>query len=96
MILADTSEVWGMATISTRNMGERYPSSPQSTPSPDSRVNFKDAPCKGDEEERRKYLTAKYGSHQMRLIRKRLAVEDWLDKELRKLYDTVSQKQFMI
>ena len=39
------------------------------------------------EEERKKYLTAKYGQHQMKLIRKRLAVEDWLDKELTKLYD---------
>jgi len=39
------------------------------------------------QEERKKYLTARYGQHQMRLIRKRLAVEDWLDKELRKLYN---------
>ncbi|KAI0237895.1 hypothetical protein LSAT2_011502 [Lamellibrachia satsuma] len=37
--------------------------------------------------ERKKYLTAKYGQHQMRLIRKRLAVEDWVDEELRRLYD---------
>jgi len=44
-------------------------------------------PCAGYQvEERKKYLTAKYGSHQMKLIRKRLAVEDWLDTELRKLY----------
>ncbi len=43
-----------------------------------------------DDEERRKYLTAKYGQHQMKLIRKRLAVEDWIDTELKKLYQNVS------
>lgn len=51
----------------------------------ESRVGFR-----GEVEEpdvpRVKYLTAKYGQHQMKLIRKRLAVEDWLDKELRRLY----------
>ena len=45
---------------------------------------------KKDEEYRRKILTVKYGSHQMKLIRKRLAIEDWLDKELRILYRCVS------
>jgi len=40
--------------------------------------------------ERKKYLTAKYGQHQMKLIRKRLAVEDWLDKQLIALYDVTS------
>ncbi|XP_063363601.1 protein phosphatase 1 regulatory subunit 14B isoform X2 [Cydia amplana] len=48
-------------------------------------VNFSD---KGEVKERReKFLTAKYGSHQMALIRKRLAVEMWLYDELQKLYD---------
>ncbi|XP_077286883.1 protein phosphatase 1 regulatory subunit 14B isoform X2 [Arctopsyche grandis] len=48
-------------------------------------VNFID---KGEVKERReKFLTAKYGSHQMALIRKRLAVEMWLYDELQKLYD---------
>lgn len=37
-------------------------------------------------EKREKYLTAKYGSHQMNLIRKRLGVEMWLYDELQKLY----------
>ncbi len=46
-----------------------------------------------DDEERRKYLTAKYGQHQMKLIRKRLAVEDWIDTELKKLYNVVSKNQ---
>ncbi|XP_037958618.1 protein phosphatase 1 regulatory subunit 14B isoform X2 [Teleopsis dalmanni] len=50
------------------------------------RVNFNE---KGSEvkERREKFLTAKYGSHQMSLIRKRLAVEMWLYDELQKLFD---------
>uniref|UniRef100_A0A336MEM5 CSON000531 protein n=1 Tax=Culicoides sonorensis TaxID=179676 RepID=A0A336MEM5_CULSO len=49
------------------------------------RVNFTE---KGEVKERReKFLTAKYGSHQMSLIRKRLTVEMWLYDELQKLYD---------
>lgn len=40
-----------------------------------------------EKEKRQKYLTARYGQHQMMLIRKRLAVEDWLYNELRELYD---------
>ena len=64
-----------------RNPGETYPASPT--------VNFD---REYYQEERKKYLTARYGQHQMRLIRKRLAVEDWLDKELRKLYNVVSTK----
>ena len=48
-------------------------------------VNFSE---KGEVKERReKFLTAKYGSHQMSLIRKRLAVEMWLYDELQKLYE---------
>ncbi|XP_037085400.1 protein phosphatase 1 regulatory subunit 14B-like isoform X2 [Pollicipes pollicipes] len=47
-------------------------------------VNFEqgDDPADG----RKKYLTAKYGSHQMALIRKRLTVEMWLLEEMAKLY----------
>ncbi|XP_026680037.1 uncharacterized protein LOC103510076 isoform X1 [Diaphorina citri] len=48
-------------------------------------VNFIE---KGEvKEKREKFLTAKYGSHQMSLIRKRLAVEMWLYDELQKLYE---------
>lgn len=48
-------------------------------------VNFTE---KGEvKEKREKFLTAKYGSHQMSLIRKRLAVEMWLYDELQKLYE---------
>lgn len=47
------------------------------------RVNFTE---KGEVKERReKFLTAKYGTHQMSLIRKRLAVEMWLFEEIQKL-----------
>lgn len=54
------------------------------------RVNFTE---KGEVKERReKFLTAKYGSHQMSLIRKRLAVEMWLYEEIQKLCtDAVSR-----
>ncbi|XP_045494934.1 protein phosphatase 1 regulatory subunit 14B [Colias croceus] len=54
-------------------------------------VNFSD---KGEVKERReKFLTAKYGSHQMALIRKRLAVEMWLYDELQKLYESPVQSE---
>lgn len=54
-------------------------------------VNFSD---KGEVKERReKFLTAKYGSHQMSLIRKRLAVEMWLFDELQKLYEPVGNSK---
>lgn len=39
-------------------------------------------------ERKKKYLTAKYGQHQMALIRKRLAVETWLFDSLQYLYST--------
>lgn len=37
--------------------------------------------------EREKYLTAKYPKHTMGLIRKRLAVEDWIDEQLKRIYN---------
>ncbi|ENN76142.1 hypothetical protein YQE_07315, partial [Dendroctonus ponderosae] len=53
-------------------------------------VNFKE---KGEvKEKREKFLTAKYGHHQMSLIRKRLAVEMWLYEELKKLYESTNNK----
>ncbi|RWS15340.1 protein phosphatase 1 regulatory subunit 14C-like protein [Dinothrombium tinctorium] len=49
-------------------------------------VNFKT-----DKEEiserKKKYLTAKYGQHQMSLIKKRLRVEMWMYEQLQNLYD---------
>jgi len=40
-----------------------------------------------ENKERERYLTAKYPKHQMGLIRKRLAVEDWVDAELKRLFN---------
>jgi len=40
-----------------------------------------------DEKKREKYLTAKYGAHQMALIRKRLKVEMWIFDQLQELYE---------
>jgi len=55
-------------------------------------VNFKE---KGEiKEKREKFLTAKYGHHQMSLIRKRLAVEMWLYEELKKLYESTNVSMF--
>ncbi|XP_065338709.1 protein phosphatase 1 regulatory subunit 14C [Cloeon dipterum] len=53
-------------------------------------VNFSDQ--SEVKKSREKFLTAKYGSHQMSLIRKRLAVEMWLYDELQKLYDIPASK----
>ena len=39
-------------------------------------------------DKREKYLTAKYGVHQMAFIKKRLVVEMWLFDELSRLYCT--------
>jgi protein phosphatase 1 regulatory subunit 14B len=44
-------------------------------------VNVNDKPSHG------RFLTAKYPKHQMGLIRRRLAVEDWMDDQLKKLFD---------
>ena len=41
-----------------------------------------------DEKKREKYLTAKYGAHQMALIRKRLKVEMWIFDRLQELYES--------
>ena len=43
-----------------------------------------------EEKKREKFLTAKYGAHQMALIRKRLRVEMWMYERLQELYGAVS------
>ena len=48
---------------------------------PNKAVNFTTAPACEDAR-REKYLTAKYGAHQMALIRKRLKVEMWMFDQL--------------
>ena len=40
--------------------------------------------------QRERIITVRYGAHQMKLIRKRLAVEEWLDTQLKTLYNCVS------
>lgn len=51
-------------------------------------VNFDPKHKSNHVEKREKYLTAKYGAHQMLLIKKRLAVEMWVFEELGRLYCT--------
>lgn len=43
-------------------------------------------------ERKKKYLTAKYGQHQMSLIKKRLRVEMWMYEQLQSLYGTTVRK----
>merc|ERR1712154_437308 len=58
---------------------------------PSKSVNFKISPvC---EKEREKFLTAKYGAHQMSLIRKRLKVEMWMYDHLQKLFSTEEESK---
>ena len=47
-------------------------------------VNVNEKQTKG------RFLTAKYPKHQMGLIRRRLIVEDWIDEQLKMLFDIVS------
>ena len=56
-------------------------------------VNFEDSDGRMDG--RKKYLTAKYGAHQMALIRKRLGVEMWLLDEMAKLCDPAHTVRFI-
>ncbi|GFO48686.1 protein phosphatase 1 regulatory subunit 14b [Plakobranchus ocellatus] len=65
---------------------ENYPSSQSAEKDSPRNVGFniKDQ----HSEKRKKYLTAKYGAHQMLLIKKRLGVEMWIFDELRKLYNS--------
>merc|ERR1739838_248025 len=51
---------------------------------PSKAVNFSTNP--ENEKHREKYLTAKYGAHQMAMIRKRLKVEMWMFDQLQIIY----------
>ena len=65
----------------------RQNQSKKSAPStPSKAVNFNDNP--ETEKHREKYLTAKYGAHQMALIRKRLNMEMWMFDQLQELQDS--------
>jgi hypothetical protein len=61
------------------------PKTPNPT-SPSKAVNFSTNPS--GEKKREKYLTAKYGAHQMALIRKRLKVEMWMFDQLQELCES--------
>lgn len=52
---------------------------------PNKHVNFGGSQT-SEEKKREKFLTAKYGAHQMALIRKRLRVEMWMYERLQELY----------
>ena len=65
----------------------RSDSGKKSSPAtPNKAVNF--STNSENEKHREKYLTAKYGAHQMALIRKRLKVEMWMFDELQNLQDS--------
>ncbi|KFM81728.1 Protein phosphatase 1 regulatory subunit 14B, partial [Stegodyphus mimosarum] len=59
----------------------------QSPPKAMLHVNF-DLDNEEIHERKKKYLTAKYGQHQMSLIKKRLRVEMWMYDQLQILYDS--------
>eukprot|EP00090_Calanus_glacialis_P042977 TRINITY_DN7611_c0_g1_i2.p1 TRINITY_DN7611_c0_g1~~TRINITY_DN7611_c0_g1_i2.p1 ORF type:complete len:160 (-),score=46.38 TRINITY_DN7611_c0_g1_i2:238-669(-) len=56
---------------------------------PSKAVNFTTNP--DGEKKREKYLTAKYGAHQMALIRKRLKVEMWMFDQLQELCESETE-----
>ena len=66
----------------------KTPTSNENTPS--KVVNFTINP--DGEKKREKYLTAKYGAHQMALIRKRLKVEMWMFDQLQELCESEVRK----
>eukprot|EP00095_Tigriopus_kingsejongensis_P007669 maker-scaffold156_size297567-snap-gene-1.31 protein:Tk07669 transcript:maker-scaffold156_size297567-snap-gene-1.31-mRNA-1 annotation:"protein phosphatase 1 regulatory subunit 14b" len=67
----------GKATQNNRHAHKAHP------PTPNKHVNFQG---NSEEKKREKFLTAKYGAHQMALIRKRLRVEMWMYERLQELY----------
>ena len=56
----------------------------------DFRVETTDAVNVNEKQTKGRFLTAKYPKHQMGLIRRRLLVEDWIDEQLKILFDIVS------
>ena len=78
--------------VSTRNglNGKATPTCSSTTPgTPNKHVNFGGSGG-AEEKKREKFLTAKYGAHQMALIRKRLRVEMWMYERLQEIYGAVS------
>ena len=78
-----------MTSLISRVYNKPLPSPPST---PNKTVNFHGS--QDSEKKREKFLTAKYGTHQMALIRKRLRVEMWMYDQLQILYKDVSKLQF--
>jgi len=80
----------GSMEVSTRNGLNGKTVTPVNTSNsaapgtPNRHVNFGGGT--GEEKKREKFLTAKYGAHQMALIRKRLRVEMWMYERLTEIY----------
>jgi len=82
-----SSGLYRTHNTSKQNHSDNGKKSSPATPS--KAVNFSTNP--ENEKHREKYLTAKYGAHQMALIRKRLKVEMWMFDELQNLQDSENE-----
>ena len=89
-----STTVPGQVDHSSKRQSLRSSTTSSSTSHVDFKVESDDVDV--NERQREKHLTAKYPKHQMGLIRKRLAVEDWIDAELKKLFDIVSNLLFNV
>merc|ERR1711892_527652 len=83
-------------TLQEMDVGRTLPNiscsdqTPNPTPTkPYKAVNFEPNPC--GEKKREKYLTAKYGAHQMALIRKRLKVEMRMFDKLQEICESQTE-----
>ncbi|KAK2709994.1 hypothetical protein QYM36_013615 [Artemia franciscana] len=81
-------------SIATRGILASNDGSPghDRSPAKANHVNF-DEKVDESKEKRERFLTAKYGSHQMSLIRKRLSVEMWMYDRLQDLYGCTDDTQ---
>lgn len=69
------------AGASLKGPGECLASGPKTL-----HVNFEGGDKEELQDRKKKYLTAKYGPHQMSLIKKRLRVEMWMYEQLQRLF----------
>lgn len=83
----DEMEV-GVASYSQSRPVARSSPDPSSRGSPRANLHVEFAQVGEMKERKEKYLTAKYGAHQMSLIRKRLGVEMWMYDRLQNLYQS--------
>ena len=100
---ADSSKQNGAGPASTRIPSDssshksslsRHQQSNSPPNTPNKHVNFNGGQTT-EEKKREKFLTAKYGAHQMALIRKRLRVEMWMYERLQELYGAVRSHSFL-